>query len=95
MASFKEKPNAEEKTQALKGEGCKAFFVEEKAAGEMWYRVYIGRFSSEKTARKRGAELRDRGIISYFKPLIVDKEALFAEEDRSPDQGHDADEPGD
>ncbi|MBN2125271.1 MAG: SPOR domain-containing protein [Deltaproteobacteria bacterium] len=93
VASFKEQPNAVKKTDALKAAKCKAFFVEEKISGERWYRVYVGRFPSEQAARKRGAELADMGIISYFKPLIIDKDALFSGEGQAREQQPGMDKP--
>ena len=41
-----------------------------------WYRVYIGEFNNEAEARKKGMELLDRGLISYFKPIAIDRKTL-------------------
>ena len=72
VSSFKERENAEETVNTLKTNGLKAFLVSEKLSGESWFRVYIGKFESEKEARKAGSELRKRGVIFYFKPVMVD-----------------------
>jgi cell division protein FtsN len=76
VSSFKEKVNAEKTVARLKGRGQKAFLVREVIAGEDWYRVYIGEFENEKAAREVGSGLREKGIISYFKPVIIDRKAL-------------------
>jgi len=72
--SLKEKKHAEKKVVILKEYDYKAFFVYENIKGKMWYRVYIGEFKDEKEARKTGAELLEKGVISYFKPLAIDRE---------------------
>ncbi|MBW1766700.1 MAG: SPOR domain-containing protein [Deltaproteobacteria bacterium] len=78
--SFKEKPNAEKKVKELEKHGYKAFLLAEEISGENWFRVYIGEYDNEKGARKIGLELKKRGIISYFKPIAIDKNALFSHE---------------
>jgi len=67
--SFKEKENAEKTVRELVKQGQKAFFVEEELSGEKWFRVYIGEFKSEKEARGAGAQLKEKGLITYFKPI--------------------------
>ncbi|MEW6669446.1 MAG: SPOR domain-containing protein [Thermodesulfobacteriota bacterium] len=67
--SFKEKENAEKNVQELVKHGLKAFFVEEGSAGGKWFRVYVGEFESEKEARRVGTELKQKGLITYFKPV--------------------------
>lgn len=73
IGSFKEKGNAEGIVQNLVTHGYKAFFVEEDTSGEKWFRVYIGEFSDEKEARKAGVQLKEKGLITYFKTLTFDK----------------------
>jgi len=82
--SFKQKANAEKKVKMLEKHGYKAFFLAEKISGENWFRVYIGEYDNEKGARKIGLELKKRGIISYFKPIAIDKNALFSLETKGP-----------
>jgi cell division protein FtsN len=67
--SFKEKENAEKSVQELLKHGQKAFFVEEGSGGGKWFRVYVGEFESEKEARRVGAELKEKRLITYFKPI--------------------------
>ena len=74
--SFKNKINAEKDVQRLKTYGHKAFLVSEEVSGESWFRVYIGSFDNEKIARKVGSELRGKGIISYFKPIEINKDIM-------------------
>lgn len=71
--SFKEKENAEKTVRELVQHGQKAFFVEEEISGEKWFRVYIGEFRTEKEARRAGTRLREKGLITYFKPIGFDK----------------------
>lgn len=74
ISSFKERPNAEKTVKRLEKNGHRAFLVKEESVGESWFRVYIGEFNNEKAARKLGAELKEKGIISYFKPIEVNKD---------------------
>lgn len=73
IGSFKEKSNAEGVVQNLVTHGYKAFSVEEDVSGEKWIRVYIGEFSDEKEARKTGAQLKEKGLITYFKTITFNK----------------------
>lgn len=82
VSSFKEKPNAEKKVKALEKHGYKAFLLTEEISGENWLRVYIGEYDNEKGARKIGLELQKKGIIPYFRPIVIDKNALFSDEKR-------------
>ncbi|MGD9162290.1 MAG: SPOR domain-containing protein [Desulfobacteraceae bacterium] len=76
ISSNKDKANAAEYVAKLKEYGYKAFYVLEKDRSVSWYRVYIGEFKNEAEARKKGTELLDKGIISYFKPLVIDRKKL-------------------
>jgi hypothetical protein len=71
ISSFKEKTNAENEVQRLKGYGYKTFIASEEVLGESWLRVYIGIFDHEQAARRIGSELREKGSISYFKPFKI------------------------
>ena len=84
--SFQERANAEKKVKMLEKHGYKAFLLEEEISGENWFRVYIGEYDNEKGARKIGSELKKRGIISYFKPIAIDKNALFSLETKGPSE---------
>jgi cell division septation protein DedD len=79
VSSFQMRENAEKKVQALKEKGHKAFFVEEKVNKTSWFRVYIGEFPDEGRARKVGAELKRGGLISYFRPIMIDRKVLLQE----------------
>ena len=76
ISSFKEESNAEDQVQTLGKQGYKVFSVEEMVAGEQWYRVYIGEFYSEDEARKEGSEIKDKGRVSYFKPIEIKADVL-------------------
>ena len=73
VSSFKEEANAEQSVQVLTDNELKAFYVEEETSGNKWFRVYIGEFDDEESARKAGSELSEKGIISYFKPLEINR----------------------
>jgi cell division septation protein DedD len=74
--SFAEKENAEKNVKILGDEGQKAFYVKENIKGRDWYRVYIGEFISEQSARQTGAALMKKGVIPYFKPIEIDRGIL-------------------
>ncbi len=76
VSSNKDEANAVENVARLKKSGYKAFYVLEKDLSSSWYRVYIGEFNNEAEARKKGMELLDQGLISYFKPIAVDRKTL-------------------
>jgi cell division septation protein DedD len=73
VASYRSSSNADDDVIRLKGLGFKAFSIKTEVSGEQWFRVYIGEFSEETEARKTGAELTEKGVITYFKPLLIDK----------------------
>ncbi len=76
VSSFKEETHAAEETRKLEKAGHKAFYVEEDLAGGHWFRVYIGKYDSEKEARAAGERLKKEGLISYCKPIKIDRDAL-------------------
>jgi cell division septation protein DedD len=53
-----------------------SYHLEEESSEDRWFRVYIGEFDNENNARKAGSELREKGIISYFKPIEINKDLL-------------------
>ena len=81
VSSFKEKEHAVEEVVKLEKAGQKAFFVDEELAGGRWFRVYIGKYETEKEARAAGEALKDKGLVSYFKPLEIDRSALSGPEE--------------
>ena len=79
VSSFREETHAEKLAGRLVGQGQKAFHVAETAAGEKWFRVYIGEFKSEEQARNAGEVLREKGVIQYFKAVRIERAALGPE----------------
>jgi len=73
IASYREGSHADDDVARLSGFGLKALSVKTDLSGEQWFCVYVGEFSEETEARKTGAELTEKGIITYFKPMIIDK----------------------
>jgi cell division septation protein DedD len=78
VGSYKQKDNAEKKVEMLENHDCRAVVVEEEISGATWYRIYLGEFKDEEEARRVGSKLRDRVVISYFKPIPINKKALTA-----------------
>ncbi len=76
VSSFKERAHAVEEARKLEKAGQKAFYVEEDLASGHWFRVYIGKYESEKEAHAAGERLRQDGLVSYFKPLKIDRAGL-------------------
>jgi len=72
-ASYREGSNADSDVLRLSAMGLKAFSVKADISGEQWFRVFVGEFSDENEARKKGDELLSKGIITYFKPMIIGK----------------------
>jgi cell division septation protein DedD len=73
ISSYKESSHADEDIQRLTEYGLKAYLEETEVSGEKWFRVYAGDFPTEAEARKLGEELKKKGMISYFKPVLKDK----------------------
>jgi cell division septation protein DedD len=73
VASFKDSAKADEDVRRLTGSGFNAVSNKTEVSGEEWFRVYIGEFSTEKEAREKGSELVQQGVITYFKPMLLDK----------------------
>lgn len=73
VASYKESSHADDDVFRLSGLGLKAFSRKTEVSGEQWFRVYVGEFSEEKGAREKGSELAGKGVITYFKPVLIDK----------------------
>jgi cell division protein FtsN len=74
VGSFKEKENAEKSVVRLEGNGQKAFFAEEGAGVDKWFRTYIGEFAGIRDAQNAGSLLKEKGLISYFKVISFNKE---------------------
>ena len=72
VSSYKHNKNAEEYVQKLKDNGFQAATILEDVQGESWFRVYMGEFKNENKARKIGSKLKEKGLISYFKPVTAD-----------------------
>jgi cell division protein FtsN len=73
VSSFQEKEHAEKEVKRFTDSGLEAFIKEEMIDNRYWFRVYLGGFADEKKAREAAEGLKERGIISYFKPMRLDK----------------------
>ena len=73
VASYRDSSNADDDVARLSGLGFKAFSIKTEVPGEQWFHVYVGEFSEETEAGKTGAELAEKGVITYFKPMLIDK----------------------
>ena len=74
VGSYKEKGNAQKSVTRLEKNGQRAFFAEEGAGADKWFRTYIGEFEDSEEARKAGSLLKEKGLISYFKVISFNKE---------------------
>ena len=72
VSSYKQNKYAEEHVQKLKEHVSQVVAILEDVQGESWFRVYMGEFENENKARKFGAKLKEKGLISYFKPVSID-----------------------
>jgi|WetSurSiteA1Bulk_404760.scaffolds.fasta_scaffold43572_2 cell division septation protein DedD len=73
VASYREISHADDDVLRLSGLGLKAFSRKTEVSGEQWFRVYVGEYSEDKEARETGTELAGKGVITYFKPVLIDK----------------------
>jgi len=73
VASFKDISAAEEEVRGFTESGFKAFFNNTKASGEQLFDVFIGEFSDEKEAWEKGVDLVQKGMISYFHPVPIER----------------------
>jgi cell division septation protein DedD len=71
VASYKDSVLADEEVRRLTELGLKAVSKNTEVSGEQWVLVYVGEFSDEKEAGEKGAELIQKGVISYFKPMLI------------------------
>ena len=76
VGSNKDEANAAETVDKLNKMGYKAIYLYETDPSGNWYKVYIGKFKDEAEARKKGMELYEKKIISYFKPIGMDSQNL-------------------
>lgn len=87
VSSYVVKIQAEDEVHRLEKHGFDAFFAQEEVSGERWFRVYIGPFPDEQHARRMGSELREKRLISFFRPkkgarsiVAADRIALSGQE---------------
>jgi cell division septation protein DedD len=73
VATFNDRAQADEELRRLTELGLKAVTIKADVSGEQWFRIYIVEFSDEKEAGDKGAEFVQNGVISYFKPMLIDK----------------------
>ncbi len=71
VSSYKQNKYAEEHVQKLKEHVSQVVAILEDVQGESWFRVYMGEFENENKARKFGTKLKEKGLISYFKPVTI------------------------
>jgi cell division septation protein DedD len=55
------------------------FVKEEYVSGQRWFRIYVGPFANAEDALAAGTELKDQGMISYFKPFRRDKDTTVSQ----------------
>lgn len=68
VGSFRIEKNAENEVQRLDRDGYRVSYHSVTLANKIWFRVFVGSYSDEKTAGRAGKELKGKGVISYFEP---------------------------
>lgn len=72
VSSFKNQNDAEVEISKLLEQDLQAFYRSEAVEGKGdWFRVFIGTFKNRQEAKAKGAELINKGIISYAAPRKV------------------------
>jgi tetratricopeptide (TPR) repeat protein len=69
---FKKFENAAALIAGLRQKGYQSFYREEKSPeGQPWFKVYVGKFPSQKTAREVSARLKAKGVleVSYIRTI--------------------------
>ncbi len=81
VSSFENRNKAEREISNLSKLNLDTFYKYEMVEGKgAWFRVYIGTFNDKKEAQSKGSELIDKGIISYFQPLHLQKDLTTGKE---------------
>ena len=87
VSSFKNLSNAVKEVNKLKRSGHHAFYRHETVNGKgKWYRVYIGKFVDKEEARKLGSELKEKGLVSYFMPMSIDRDIKVGQKGLLPEK---------
>jgi hypothetical protein len=77
IESFRNEKNALQSVNNLKRFGIKAVVNKENVPQKgVWYRIYIGHFSSQQEAKLKAAELKTKSIIDYA--AIKKKDSIIA-----------------
>jgi hypothetical protein len=92
VSSFKNQKDAEVEISKLLEQDLQAFYRSEAVEGKGdWFRVFIGTFENRQAAKAKGAELKNKGIISYAAPRKVKPD--FIPERKTAEAEKIADEP--
>lgn len=77
VSSLKSKKAAEVEMSKFLEQDLQAFYRYEAVEGKgNWYRVFIGTFNTRQEAKEKGAELVEKGIISYAAPRKVNPDFI-------------------
>ncbi|MDY7033688.1 MAG: SPOR domain-containing protein [Thermodesulfobacteriota bacterium] len=69
---FTERSNGDRLVRKLKAFGLNSFLAEEEVSGNRWYRAYVLPFHDEHEAVSTGLELKSKGLIQYYRPVLLD-----------------------
>ncbi len=83
VGSFRHQSLVDKELTRLKTEGCAPFFRYEDTGGKgMWFRVYVGRYPTQKEALDAAAELIEQGIIDAYliRQRVSDRNDLLSQD---------------
>lgn len=75
VGSYKQKSNAEAEVERIEQSGWRSACALEDGSGERWFKVYLGQFENEAAAMDAGAALKKKGLISYYKATVRNRDA--------------------
>jgi len=78
VSSFRLEDNAAQEVRRLAQEGHSAWHRRAVVANETWFRVYLGGFPDQQSAEEAGGELKDEGIISFYRAHRVQADVLVS-----------------
>ncbi len=72
VSSFISREHAGDEVQRLRDQGYAASIKSKEISGRPWYQIFLGKFIDRQKARRAGEEYKKAGIITYFKPVVIE-----------------------
>jgi cell division septation protein DedD/tetratricopeptide (TPR) repeat protein len=73
VGSYAMKAQAEQEIRQRVKYLLEPFFKEVYVSGQRWFRLYVGPFANAQDAVEAGREMKEQGMISYFRPVRMKK----------------------